>query len=83
MKSKTQKQQEAIERKRSKYNSESLAWRRSRAYPEGDMYQYWRVNFGIAFADKCSARVDQEFKHYLKEAQLDSHGNPLEYLIER
>ena len=74
-KSKEQKQQEALERKRSLYSfkqQERTAWSFV-----GHLYQKALKNHGHVYADKRLCEANQVWLNYLKEAQIDSHGNPL------
>lgn len=75
-KSKQQKQQEALDRKRGFF---STYWSRLTRYrPGGVYYKDHLARWGEAEAKKQLASEELKFKAYLKEAQLDTHGNPVE-----
>jgi hypothetical protein len=73
MKSKEQKRREAIERDRYHYDKKSQRWRQEYANRTHNEHE-----FGKEWADTRWAEEDRAFKEYLKRAQLDSSGNPLE-----
>lgn len=74
-KSKEQKQQEALQRKRDMFDSKSIEQRRYQV--GGDIYEHLVSKFGREEADNRKREVDTVFTKYLVEAQLDRHGNPV------
>lgn len=74
-KSKEQKQLEAIQRKRSMINSYRETWMK---YAYGtESRQKLLQNNTEAKLDELFERADKAFKEACKEAQVDTHGNPL------
>lgn len=76
-KSKAVKQAEALERKRKLYPQKLDLSARSRF--GGDLYDKVLVARGKDAADENNKHAQLLFSKYLKEAQLDSHGNPVIY----
>lgn len=74
-KSKEQKQQEALARKRELFDEKSIYYRRFQV--GGDFYQDHVARFGKEYAERRKNEVSISFAKYLIEAQLDFHGNPL------
>lgn len=74
-KSKEQKQQEALARKRELFDEKSIYYRRFQV--GGDFYQDRVARFGKEYAEQRKNEVSISFAKYLIEAQLDFHGNPL------
>lgn len=76
-KSKAVKQAEALERKRKLYPQKLDLSARSRF--GGDIYDGILQRRGKDAADANNKQAQLLFSKYLKEAQLDSHGNPVTY----
>lgn len=76
-KSKEVKQQEALARKRLQF-SQKLAGAMSYR-PGGKCYEENLARRGKAFAEQRNEEIQMLFGLYLREAQLDSHGNELVY----
>ena len=74
-KSKEQKQQEALARKRELFDEKSVYYRRFQV--GGDFYQDHVARFGKEYAEQRRNEVSIAFTKYLSEAQLDFNGNPL------
>ncbi len=74
-KSKQQKQEEALARKRQNYNLQLELYMGFQ--PGGDKWKESIQKLGPEVTAKRLLEVNSNWKRYLKEAQLDSHGNPL------
>lgn len=74
-KSKQQKQQEALDRKRAQFPEKMTL--RLKYNPGGNYYENCKRFQGQELADKRAAEHNIAFGRYLKEAQLDTHGNHL------
>ena len=73
-KSKQQKQEEALMRKRQNYNNQLECWRDWA--PTGKYFADHVKRYGIEAAEKRKAQADAVWSKYLKEAKLDIYGNP-------
>lgn len=73
-KTKYQKQQEAIERKRKFFHVYVTLWIDSQ--PGGEKYKR-QLAFGKEAADKCAAEAERALVKAAKEANVDRYGNPL------
>lgn len=73
-KSKQQKQEEALARKRQLYNSKLEEMKRWQ--PHGQSYKKWFERHGKQSAEKRLAEANANWGRYLLEAQLDIYGNP-------
>lgn len=75
MKTKQQKQLEALERKRGLYSAK-LDQYLGTQYGTKD-YSDFEARWGAQRAQQRSEDGRRTFEKYLREARLDSHGNPL------
>lgn len=75
MKTKEQKRQEALERFRKDYPSQSALWRSSQ--PGGHAYEQALKTGGLEIATALKEEADQVFLRFQVHAEIDSHGNPL------
>lgn len=73
-KSKQQKQEEALMRKRQNYNNQLECWRDWA--PTGKYFADHVKHYGVEAAEKRKAQADAVWAKYLKEAKLDIYGNP-------
>lgn len=72
-KSKEQKQQEALQRKRDMFTAKSIE---NQSYSvSGDRYKELEKRHGKEYAEKRRNEANVTFGRYLKEAGLDKHGN--------
>jgi hypothetical protein len=76
MKSKQQKQEEALARKRKAFPSKIREWCNRQV--GGTDYNYMLTHFGKDAADKKAAEATRYLLHMAEDAQVDRHGNPLE-----
>lgn len=76
-KSKEQKQAEALARKRANYNLQLETMMKHR--PGGKYYDIRLLEGGMERARRGEEQANATFGKYLKEAQLDAHGNPKVY----
>lgn len=76
-KSKQQKQEEALMRKRQNYNVQLERWR-DWGYTDKNYIDYAK-RYGMEEAERRKAQADVVWCKYLKEAQLDIYGNPVSY----
>lgn len=72
-KSKEQKQQEALQRKRDMFTAKSIE--NQSCNVGGDIYQEREKRYGKEYAEKRRNEANATFGRYLKEVGLDSHGN--------
>lgn len=80
-KSKQQKQEEALARKRQLYNSKLEEMKRWQ--PHGQTYKEYRERNGLLATEKRLAEANANWGRYLLEAQLDIYGNPKRSLMTR
>ena len=73
-KSKIQKQQEAIERKRQHYN---MHLKRYKSAMFGERYKDTLKHWGIQRAEANKEQAQIMFARYCKEARVDEYGTPL------
>lgn len=75
MKTKVQKQQEALERKRALYKTKvhNYLWCQYGTVGYEDLV---KIN-GTSYADAFAEKARKTFDAYLSEARLDRHGNEL------
>lgn len=76
-KSKQQKQEEALARKRQNYNLQLEQWRDWN--PTGKYFADHVKRYGVEEAEKRKAQADTRWCKYLKEAQLDIYGNAVSH----
>lgn len=76
-KSKQQKQDEALARKRQNYNVQLERWR-DWGYTDKNYVDYAKQH-GEEAAEKRKVQADAIWCKYLKEAQLDIYGNPVSH----
>lgn len=74
-KSKQQKQEEAIERKRKSLSKVRTEW--FARQPGGEIYNQ-NLKWGKEHADKVALDYTRVFEKAAKEAHCDTHGNPLD-----
>jgi hypothetical protein len=74
-KSKEQKQQEAIDRMRKGYWNELR--KMQFAEPGGRDYELVKFKYGIGPAKRSQADARVAFNRFLREAKLDTKGNPV------
>lgn len=79
-KSKEQKQQEALERKRAMFDEKAVWYRQHQV--GGDFYNDFCNRHNREYAEKRKNEVSIVFARYLVEAQLDYHGNPVDGVAE-
>lgn len=75
MKTREQKQREAVERFRKNYAVESANWRDWQF--GSDVFENAISKMGIQEAEKRREEANLRFLRYQVNAQLDAHGNPL------
>jgi hypothetical protein len=75
MKTKTQRQQEAIERKRLAFTRVRTWWQECAAGSQG--YAHHAAMFGKEDADRRAEKARQRMLRAAAEAHIDIHGNPL------
>lgn len=80
-KSKQQKQEEALMRKRQNYNNQLERWRDWA--PTGKCFADHVKHYGVEAAEKRKTQADTAWCKYLKEAQLDIYGNAVSHAIEK
>lgn len=76
-KSKQQKQEEALMRKRQNYNNQLERWRDWA--PTGKYFADHVKHYGVEAAEKRKAQADTVWCKYLKEAKLDIYGNAVSH----
>ena len=75
-KSKQQKQEEALARKRQNYSLQTEQWKQWQTF--GDHYAAHVKLYGVEEAEKRRAQADDRWNAYLKEARLDVYGDPVD-----
>lgn len=75
-KSKQQKQEEALTRKRQNYNLQTELWKQWQTF--GDHYAAHVKRYGVEEAEKRRGQADDRWNAYLKEARLDAFGDPID-----
>lgn len=76
-KTKQQKQDEALARKRQNYNNQLEGWRDWA--PTGKYFADHVKRYGVEAAEKRKHEADVRWCKYLKEAKLDIYGNAVSH----